>query len=141
MLYDLRTDHLKSVEFIQKFLSEVQRADISARNGDKPIKNSVYLTPKALFCILADRAAKYSSEDGKRWGILHAWHAIDMLELMQLAATDSREEMAVLLSSWLINDECNIWYVGERRVAEIQKEIEMEWQERRDGTKKSRPRV
>jgi hypothetical protein len=113
--------------FIELFLRDVESAEGSGWERDHTATDRICLRPSALFCILAGCAMNYSSENGKRQGILHAWDAVDILELMQLAAVDSQEEVTVLLSSWLINDECDIWYVGERRAREFQEEIETEW--------------
>jgi hypothetical protein len=42
-----------------------------------------------------------------------------MLELMQLVTIDSQEVVTVLLLSWLINEEYDIWFAKERGAEEI----------------------
>lgn len=127
MLYDLRMDHRKSKDFIEHCLSKVTSAEIIGKDRYNTPTSRINLRGTALYCIVADCAAKNSPENAERRGILHAYDILDMLELVELATKDSQEEMTTLLSSWLTNDECDIWYMGERRLGEISKEIKKEW--------------
>jgi hypothetical protein len=128
MLYDLRADPYKGKEFIDNLLLDIISAEIPGQDREVAVAAAgARLRPFTNFCILAACAAKHSPEFAERGGILHSWDAIDVLELMALATKDGKEELTALLSSWLTNDECDIFYVGERRIEEISEDIEKEW--------------
>lgn len=127
LLYDLKTDLDKSKEFLEGILLNVSSSEFPGQDSSSNSSAEARLTPLTMFCIAAACAAEHNPEFAERGGILHSWDAVDMLELMELASKDSQEEVTALLSSWLTNDECDIFYIGERRIEEISREIEEEW--------------
>jgi hypothetical protein len=124
MLYDLQKDYDESRTFFEHLLSDVTLCEIPAVDRSA---QTVYLKSPTLIYILASVTAKHSSGNGERGGVLHTWNSINILELIELATKDSREEISSLLSSWLTNDELDIFYVTDRRLDEICKEIRTEW--------------
>jgi hypothetical protein len=127
LIYDLRHDHQKSKEFIESFLNDVISGEIPSGNRNSSPAAGTPLNPITLVYILAASAAKHTPKFSGRGGILHSWDAIDPLELMELATKDSQEEVTALLSSWLTNDECDIFYIADSRIEDISNEIEKEW--------------
>ena len=126
MLYDLRHDYSESREFIERLSSEVTACAIPAAEDD-PTAAGPPLKPLAIIYILETVIVKHSPESASRGGILHAWNSINPLELVELAAEDFHTEVTALLSSWLTNDECGLFYMTENRLDEISEEITTEW--------------
>jgi hypothetical protein len=130
MLCDLRHDYCESRAFIERLSSEVTACEIPATEDDPTAAGSP-LKPLAIIYILETVMVKHSPESASRGGILHAWDSINPLELVELATEDSHIEVTVLLSSWLTNDECDLFYMTENRLDEISEEITTEWLRRR----------
>lgn len=126
MLYDLRHNYHESRDFVAQLSEAVAACEIPATDGYST-STATPLKPLAVIYILETIAVKHSPEFAKRGGILHSWDSINPLELMELATNDSHTEVTALLSSWLTNDECNIFYMTENRLSAISQEITNEW--------------
>jgi hypothetical protein len=126
MVYDLRHDYHESTKFIKRLSSEVTACEIPVTDGNFNSKFTP-LQPLAIIYILETIAFKHSPKTASIGGILHAWHSINPLELIELGTKDSHVEITALLSSWLRNDGLDIFYMTEHTLDDISQEIKNEW--------------